>query len=82
MYSSPRCSINRREKMEETFVVMHRVPEEGFPSSHLLMNITKGKPYQVVEKYMRSVAVIDDDNNKVWVSGKVFKKHFKAVKGV
>lgn len=39
---------------------MRRVPEEGFPSSHLLMNITKGKPYQVVEKYMRSVAVIDD----------------------
>ena len=68
--------------MEETFVVMHRVPEEGFPSCHLLMNITKGKPYQVVEKYMRSVAVIDDANNKVWISGKVFKKHFKVAEGV
>jgi len=65
--------------MEETFVVMYRVPEEGFPSSHLLMNISKGKPYQVVEKYMRSVAVIDDANNKVWISGKIFKKNFKTV---
>lgn len=64
--------------MEESVVVMHRTPPEGFPGSHLLINITKGKPYEVVEKYMRSVAVIDDANNKVWISNKIFKKYFKT----
>lgn len=57
----PRGLTNERTPHRRRMgVVMRRVPEEGFPSSHLLMNITKGKPYQVVEKYMRSVAVIDD----------------------
>lgn len=62
----------------ESFIIMHRMPAYGFPSSHLLINITKGKPYSVVEKYMRSVAVIDDANNKVWISNKIFKKYFKT----
>ena len=46
--------------MEEIFIVMYKVPADGFPGSHLLINITKSKPYSVVEKYMRSVAVIDN----------------------
>lgn len=64
--------------MESDYIIMNRVPSEGFPSSHLLMNITEGKPYKVVEKYMRSVAVIDEANNKVWISNKIFKKYFKT----
>lgn len=65
--------------MEEKFIVMYRTPKDGFPGSHLLMNIEKGKPYSIVEKYMRSVAVIDEANNKVWISGSLQKKHFKMV---
>lgn len=68
--------------MEEIFIVMYKVPVDGFPGSHLLINITKGKPYSVFERYMRSMAVIDDANNKVWISNKIFKKHFKVTKGI
>lgn len=64
--------------MEEIFIVMHKTPANGFPGSHLLINITKGKPYSVFERYMRSLAVIDDANNKVWISNKIFKKYFKT----
>ena len=60
---------------------MWRVPEKGFPGGHLLQNILKGKQYEVEEKYMKGVAVIDEANNKVWVSNKLFKKHFKTVRG-
>lgn len=65
--------------MPEKFLVMWRVPAVGFPGGHLLQNITKDKKYEIVGGYMKSRAIVDDKGVTVWVSNKVFKKHFKEV---
>jgi len=63
--------------MVDTVIYMWRVPEVGFPSAHLLYNITKGKEYSVIGKSFRSKLVVDDVGKEVWISNKLFKKHFK-----
>ena len=67
--------------MKKEYIILDRVPKNGFPASHLLINIEKGKPYKIVDEYAKSVAIIDDANNKVWVSNTIFKRHFRALVG-
>ena len=66
--------------MEETFIVMYKKPPNGFPSGHLLQNVTVGKLYSEVGRYLRSRQIIDDIGNEVWISGGAFKKFFKETK--
>lgn len=67
--------------MKKEYIILDRVPKNGFPASHLLINIEKGKLYKIVDEYAKSVAITDDANNKVWISNTVFKRHFRGLVG-
>lgn len=66
--------------MYETLLALTRALSPTLPKAHLLANISIGSKYEIKERYMKSCKIVDDSGKDVWVSGKMIKKFFKAVK--
>ena len=55
-------------------IIMHKRPH--IIRGHLLQHVEKGKPYEVLDTYQKSLKIIDGTGKDVWVSGAAFRKYF------
>lgn len=56
---------------------MYLVPrKQDFIPGHVLQNLTKGCRYKVMDRYCKSMKIVDDVGNDVWVSNTLLKRYF------
>lgn len=55
-------------------IILRKLPQRI--RGHLLQNVEKGKPYEVIDTWTKHRKIIDDLGKAVWISGNVFREYF------